>query len=199
MEFRVSPCTDPSRPSVDPSLGLWRGSDPRLGWNPRISLGSTLGGSDPRLGSTLLEYGSDPDQIRGYKRSVPFLAVRDVLIVRMVARTRRCYEQHARGEMHPYRRLCKKTYAIFEQQRSCTAVAHMLALIKQGKQLFYSSVALMHICQISNGNARCAICADGDAYGNRRPPNESPDSFPLLSRVPNVPELTSEYEALLKL
>jgi len=99
--------------------------------------------------------------------------------------------------MHPYRRLCTKAYAIFEQQRSCTAVANMRALIKQRKQLFYS-VALMHVCQISNGNARCAICADGDAYGNRRPLNESPDSFPLLSRVPNVPDMTPEDKALLK-
>ena len=120
-----------------------------------------------------------------------------VTSVHMVARTRRCYEQHARGNMHPYRRLSKKTYAILEQQRTCTAVAHMRALIKQGKQLFYS-VALMHVCQISNGNALCAMCADGDAYGNRRPQNESPDSFPLFSRVPNVPDMTSEHEALLK-
>ena len=120
-----------------------------------------------------------------------------VTSVHMVAWTRRCYEQHVRGKMHPYRRLCKKTYAVFEQQRSCTDVAHMLALIKQGKQLFYS-VALMHVCQISNGNARCAMCADGDAYGNRRPQNETPDSFPLLSRIPNVSDMTSEYEALVE-
>ena len=74
----------------------------------------------------------------------------------------------------------------------------MPALIKQGKQLFYS-VALTHICNgNSNGNARCAICADGDAYGNRRPLNESPDSFPSLSRVPDVPDMTPEHEASLK-
>ena len=115
----------------------------------------------------------------------------------MFARTRRCCEQHVRGKLHPYRRLCKKTYAVFEQQRSCTAVAHMLALHKQGKQLVYS-VALMHVCQISNGNARCAMCADGDAYGNHRPQNESPDSFPLLSRVPNVPDMASEDKALVE-
>lgn len=115
----------------------------------------------------------------------------------MVAMTRRCYGQHVTGKMHPYRRLCIKTFAIFEQQRSSTTIAQMLALIKQGKQLFYS-VALMHVCDFSNGNEVCAMCADGAAYGNRRPQSESPDPFPLLSKVPNVADMTPEYEALLK-
>jgi len=99
--------------------------------------------------------------------------------------------------MHPYRRLCKKTHAIFEQQRSCTAVAHMLALIKQGKKLFHT-VALKHVCQISDENAPCAICADGNAYGHSRPLDESLDPFAFLSQVPNVPDMTPEYKELLK-
>ena len=71
----------------------------------------------------------------------------------------------------------------------------MLALIQHGKQLFHS-VALMHVCQVRGG--MCAMCADGEAYGNRRPRNEYPDPFPLLSNVPDVPEMTPRYEASLK-
>ena len=115
----------------------------------------------------------------------------------MVAATRGSYDKHARGKKHPYRRLCFKTYAIFEEQKACTSIAQMHTLVQQGKQLYYS-VALMHVCQIGNGATVCTMCADGIAYGHRRPKDEAPDPFPSLSAVSDVPGMAPEYRETLQ-
>ena len=111
----------------------------------------------------------------------------------MVGITRsRC--QHARAHLHPYRRLCRKTYAVFEQQAKCTSLHQMRALMQQGKQLFHS-VALMHVCQIGAGDSSCAMCADRDAYGCFRPQRDHPDPFPLLSNMlVGGPRMTPDYQ-----
>jgi len=115
----------------------------------------------------------------------------------MASFTRGSYQKHARVEKHPYRRLCYNTYAIFEMQKARTSIEEMCDLVKQGKQLF-DSVALMHVCWSGNGGTACAMCADGDAYGNRRPKREASDLFPLLSSVSGVPpEMAPEYKTLL--
>jgi len=118
-------------------------------------------------------------------------------LVSMVAVTRRRNEMFVRRKLHTYRRLCFKAHSIFDQQATCASMRQMHVLVKQGKHLFYS-VALRHVCQIGNGFTGCAICADIDAYGSCRPRNENPDPFPLLSNVPDVPEMTPEYKELLE-
>ena len=55
-------------------------------------------------------------------------------------------------------------------------------LCKNGMLLF-SSVALMHECPMRHGASACAMCEDGAAYGNRRPKDEIPDPYPLLSNA----------------
>ena len=89
-------------------------------------------------------------------------------------------QKYFRAELHPYRRLCKKTHEIFMHQTSCTSMQQAQARAQQGKMLFHS-VALMHVCPRDAGSTACAMCADGNAYGHRRPRIETPCPFPLLS------------------
>ena len=92
------------------------------------------------------------------------------------------FDERVRVALHPYKRLCKMACDMFQQQAACNDMQEVQMLRKEGMKLFFS-VALMHECPMRHGASACAMCEEAAAYGNRRPKDEIPDPYPLLSNA----------------
>ena len=74
-------------------------------------------------------------------------------------------------ELHPYRRLCKLTQKMFEEQGKVTSLTKMKSLAIDAMNLFETEQPQLQACQIRSCRMTCKLCMVRAAYGNVRPAN----------------------------
>lgn len=74
-------------------------------------------------------------------------------------------------KLHPYRRLCKLTQQMFEEQGEATGLTKMKSLAIDALNLFEMEQPQLQACQIESCMMTCELCMVRAAYGNLRPAN----------------------------